>query len=320
MQGLEAGADDYVTKPFGLAELRSRIRAVLRRAQGRVVEGSLRVGPVDARPRAAPRHRRGRAPSSSRSASSSCSRCLMSRPGYAFNRQELLRAIWGDSAYRDPRAIDVHIRHLREKLEPKPGGAEPDPDRPRHGLPLPRAMTRRLPAGLRWRLLLALVVTTARSRSRWPPLVIAQPAPAAPARPERGEPASPTLAEPPAAPSRRRWRSKARRAPQPNGGQRAELDLGLRPRCDAQRQTDAASCVARPRRCVGRRPAEPRRSSTTRDLARRRSGDALRRRAQRASACASTAVEPATATCSSRACPVYDDEQARRASSSPSAG
>src|SRR5205823_6751469 len=47
VQGLEAGADDYVTKPFGLAELRSRIRAVLRRAQGRVVEGNLRVGPVE---------------------------------------------------------------------------------------------------------------------------------------------------------------------------------------------------------------------------------------------------------------------------------
>ena len=46
--------------------------------------------------------------------------CLMSRPGGLFNRQELLRAIWGDSAYRDPRAIDVHIRHLREKLEPSP--------------------------------------------------------------------------------------------------------------------------------------------------------------------------------------------------------
>ena len=46
--------------------------------------------------------------------------CLMGRPGRAFNRQELLRAIWGDSAYRDPRAIDVHIRHLREKLEAAP--------------------------------------------------------------------------------------------------------------------------------------------------------------------------------------------------------
>ena len=45
---------------------------------------------------------------------------LMSAPGRLFNRQELLRAIWGDSAYRDPRAIDVHIRHLREKLEVEP--------------------------------------------------------------------------------------------------------------------------------------------------------------------------------------------------------
>src|SRR5918912_1440960 len=47
VEGLEAGADDYVTKPFGLLELRSRINAVLRRAQGRVVEGNLRVRPVE---------------------------------------------------------------------------------------------------------------------------------------------------------------------------------------------------------------------------------------------------------------------------------
>src|SRR6201993_3476508 len=45
---------------------------------------------------------------------------LMSEPGRLMNRQELLRAIWGYSAYRDPRAIDVHIRHLREKLEEHP--------------------------------------------------------------------------------------------------------------------------------------------------------------------------------------------------------
>ena len=51
VQGLEAGADDYVTKPFGLAELRSRIRAVLRRAHGRVVEGVRCGRPGDARPR-----------------------------------------------------------------------------------------------------------------------------------------------------------------------------------------------------------------------------------------------------------------------------
>ena len=119
VQGLEAGADDYVTKPFGLAELRSRIRAVLRRAQGRVVEGNLRVGPVmldrDLR-----RVTMEDNPVRLTFSEFELLGCLMSRPGYAFNRQELLRAIWGDSAYRDPRAIDVHIRHLREKLEPIP--------------------------------------------------------------------------------------------------------------------------------------------------------------------------------------------------------
>ena len=119
VQGLEAGADDYVTKPFGLAELRSRIRAVLRRVHGRVVEGSLTVGSVTL-----DRELR-RVAVSGDAVKVTFSEfellaCLMSRPGHAYNRQELLRAIWGDSAYRDPRAIDVHIRHLREKLEETP--------------------------------------------------------------------------------------------------------------------------------------------------------------------------------------------------------
>ena len=119
VQGLEAGADDYVTKPFGLAELRSRIRAVLRRAHGRVVEGSLTVGPVSL-----DRELR-RVTVSGEAVKVTFSEfellaCLIARPGHAYNRQELLRAIWGDSAYRDPRAIDVHIRHLREKLEERP--------------------------------------------------------------------------------------------------------------------------------------------------------------------------------------------------------
>jgi DNA-binding response OmpR family regulator len=119
VQGLESGADDYITKPFGLAELRSRIRAVLRRAQGRVVEGSLQVGPV-ALDRDLRRVTVDGTPVRLTFSEFELLGCLMSRPGYAFNRQELLRAIWGDSAYRDPRAIDVHIRHLREKLEQAP--------------------------------------------------------------------------------------------------------------------------------------------------------------------------------------------------------
>jgi DNA-binding response OmpR family regulator len=119
VQGLESGADDYVTKPFGLAELRSRIRAVLRRSQGRVVEGALRVGPVTLDRELRRVAVEGSAVRLTFSEFELLA-CLMARPGYAFNRQELLLAIWGDSAYRDPRAIDVHIRHLREKLEPSP--------------------------------------------------------------------------------------------------------------------------------------------------------------------------------------------------------
>jgi len=118
--GLEAGADDYVTKPFGLAELRSRIRAVMRRANGRVIDdGVLRIGAVslDRRNRSVEREDETVKLTFSEF---ELVACLMARPGRLFNRQELLRAIWGDSAYRDPRAIDVHIRHLREKLEKTP--------------------------------------------------------------------------------------------------------------------------------------------------------------------------------------------------------
>src|SRR5256886_9350034 len=115
--GLEAGADDYVTKPFGLAELRSRIRAVLRRASAWAAEREVfSVGQL-------------RLDRSTREGSLDGDQValtfsefellakLMSQPGRLLTRQELLRAIWGDSAYRDPRGIDVHVRHLREKLE-----------------------------------------------------------------------------------------------------------------------------------------------------------------------------------------------------------
>lgn len=120
VQGLEAGADDYVTKPFGLAELRSRVRAVLRRASGRAIGREvLSIGDVALDHGRREVTVRDEAVRLTFSEFELLSR-LMSEPGHLFNRQELLRAIWGDSAYRDPRAIDVHIRHLREKLELKP--------------------------------------------------------------------------------------------------------------------------------------------------------------------------------------------------------
>ena len=118
--GLEAGADDYVTKPFGLAELRSRIRAVLRRSGARAVgDEVLTVGPLRL-DRAQREVTMEGEPVRLTFSEFELLDALMTDPGRLLNRQELLRAIWGDSAYRDPRAIDVHIRHLREKLEPEP--------------------------------------------------------------------------------------------------------------------------------------------------------------------------------------------------------
>jgi DNA-binding response OmpR family regulator len=120
VEGLEAGADDYVTKPFGAAELRSRIRAVLRRAaawqsdQDTVTVGDVTLSCADEV--AVVRGERVRLTFSEARILAT----LLSAPGRAFRRQELLRQIWGDDGYRDPRAIDVHVRHLREKLEERP--------------------------------------------------------------------------------------------------------------------------------------------------------------------------------------------------------
>jgi DNA-binding response OmpR family regulator len=117
---LDAGADDYVTKPFGLAELRSRIRAVLRRAGPRGFDQDvLTAGDVRVDRASREVTLRGEPVQLTFSEFELLNR-LMGDPGRLFNRQELLRAIWGDSAYRDPRAIDVHVRHLREKLEERP--------------------------------------------------------------------------------------------------------------------------------------------------------------------------------------------------------
>jgi DNA-binding response OmpR family regulator len=118
--GLEAGADDYVIKPFRPAELRSRIRAVLRRAGGSVrTDTPLTAGPLVLDPGLREVQRDGRQLALTFS-EFELLHTLMAQPDRVHSRHDLLRAIWGDSAYRDPRAIDVHIRHLREKLEAVP--------------------------------------------------------------------------------------------------------------------------------------------------------------------------------------------------------
>ena len=120
--GLEIGADDYITKPFSMREFRSRVKAVLRRAEMRpdngetALDGPLEVAglEIDFAKRAV--RVRG-AGVQTTYVEFEILAALATRPGRVFTRESLLTRIWGDAAYRDPRTIDVHIRHLREKLE-----------------------------------------------------------------------------------------------------------------------------------------------------------------------------------------------------------
>jgi DNA-binding response OmpR family regulator len=120
--GLELGADDYITKPFSLREFSSRIKAALRRAEmSRPAETAPDELPltVDALridfPKRSVRVRGDDVELTF--VEFEILAALARAPGRVFTRDMLLARIWGDSAYRDPRTIDVHIRHLREKIE-----------------------------------------------------------------------------------------------------------------------------------------------------------------------------------------------------------
>jgi DNA-binding response OmpR family regulator len=125
--GLELGADDYITKPFSIREFRSRVRALLRRAsaprhdprESETIESDgLRIDLA-----------RRTVAVEGRSVQLTyvefeLLRILASNPGRVYTRQALLEALWGSSDYREPRTIDVHVRHLREKLERDPSAPE----------------------------------------------------------------------------------------------------------------------------------------------------------------------------------------------------
>jgi DNA-binding response OmpR family regulator len=121
--GLEIGADDYITKPFSMREFRSRVKAALRRSEltrsaerdgGALDAHELRIDP-DKRTVTV----RGEAITTT-FVEFEILITLARSPGRVFTRDMLLARVWGDSAYRDPRTIDVHIRHLREKIECDP--------------------------------------------------------------------------------------------------------------------------------------------------------------------------------------------------------
>jgi len=122
--GLEVGADDYITKPFSMREFRSRVKAALRRsrmggestteADGAIETGELTID-FDRRMVTL-----GDEEIKVTYVEFEILGALARSPGRVLTRETLLEHVWGDSDYRDPRTVDVHIRHLREKLESDP--------------------------------------------------------------------------------------------------------------------------------------------------------------------------------------------------------
>ena len=123
VHGLELGADDYITKPFSVREFRSRVKAVLRRAALSQQEEQFEE-PIDAGELQIDFEKRSVVvrgePAQLTYVEFEILAALARAPGRVFSRTMLLERVWGDAAYRDPRTIDVHIRHLREKLEAEP--------------------------------------------------------------------------------------------------------------------------------------------------------------------------------------------------------
>jgi len=116
VQGLELGADDYITKPFGTRELLARVRAVLRRFERPSTPSVVRFEEIEIDAGAMQLRVKGELVTTTATEFRLLD-YLARHPGRVFSRDHLLDAVWGDARFVTPRSVDVYVRRIREKIE-----------------------------------------------------------------------------------------------------------------------------------------------------------------------------------------------------------